>query len=308
MTPSKRLFSALSNVLAGVCLSVIVSSTQAADAQFDLRPHWTAGSQVNYTLTKTRTRNGKTTTNRSKVRLQVVEASENGFLLRVEEPLGGGDDTEADLAAVLAKAGIPSTRVTLLEMAPDGKTRRVRNWEELLNEVSKAFQLLSEHLHNRHGSDPKTDQAVAQLKQMYSTEQDIEAAVLRDIGLLFQPLGLTYSADAPIEISAPTEDLEPGLQLQGLIRATLKTLDNDKGLATIQWDQTYQIKAVPGSTGTPAGMAGKAFAGQLPVSGHIVDEFVFNLRSGWPTRLTSTETTVASDGSAETTSRTFTAE
>ncbi|MGM9424972.1 hypothetical protein [Hydrogenophaga sp. MI9] len=306
MATTPRTFAYLSRVLAGVGLTVLASATQAADAQVNLRPHWAAGSQVSYAITKTRAKQGKVFTDHSKVLIRVAEASDNGFLLRVEEPMFPDQDIESE--KFIAGNGLSTTKLALLEVSPDGEVQRVRNWEDLRTEGLKALELLSDHLQKRHGPDPMIDQAVAHLKQRLSTEEDIKATVLRDIGLLFQPLGLDYSADEPIEISVPTREAAPGLQFQGQTRATLKSLDNDKGLATIQWDQSYQIKAAEDFSGKPTGMPGEAFAGGLPMSGHITDEFVMDLRSGWPTRLTNTQTTVASDGSTETKTKTFTAE
>lgn len=306
MTATPGFFQCLSRVLAGVGLAVLASATQAADGKVDLRPHWSAGSQVSYAITKTRAVQGKAFTTYSKVLIQVVEASDKGFLLRVEEPLLSDLNTAS--AKFIADKGLSTTKIALLEVAPDGQVQRIRNWEDLRTEGLKAIQLLSDLQQKRNGPDPMIDQTVAHLKQRFSTEEDVKAIVLRDIGLLFQPLGLAYSDNEPIEISMPAEEMEPGMQFQSLTRATLKTLDKDKGLATIQWDQTYQIKVAPGSSDKPAGMPAEAFAGWLPESAHLVDEFVFNLRSGWPTRLTSTKSTTTSDGRTETTTKTFTAE
>lgn len=307
MTSRVRIFSTISKALTGVGMMLTVSLTHAADVQVDLRPHWSAGSQASYVLATSRTTQGKTFTKRHKVRINVVTASDNGFLLRTETLLERHGDQDGEAEKVLEQAGFPPIPAALLDLDRNGRVERVRNWEEIRDETSKFLDLASTHLQKR-GSDAAVIRAISSQKQLNSSEDDIRRNVLRDIGLLFMPLGETYSTKQPIEVTIPPVAVSAGWVGQGKVQVTLKALDNDKGLATILWTQQTHIVKAHGASSEPGSPTDKSLDNHFPLTINEVTESVVDTRSGWPTHLTHTQTTIKSDGSTETKTKTFTAE
>lgn len=309
MTPWSRLFCLFSRALATACLTMAASAALCAEAQVDLRPQWKAGEQVRYELTKTRTKKSGAATSRTDVRMEVIEATTKGFLLRTVFGSTRMDDPQTQAVQMVERISSPLKDLDILmEVDHDGTVLRIRNWQEVRIALLKVTDMLTDLMRQQKTPQPVIDQAIARVEQMYATEEGTRNTVMREVHLIFVPLGRTYSTVEPLEY---TTDL-PVLIGSGTIPAKgmfeLTSIDHDKKLITIRWKQSADSSAVTNSVAKILEEGNKSTANRTADSPHMTlsddGEFVVNTISGWPDVLTYTRK-VTSGADAQTDTTTF---
>lgn len=286
-----RLLPFISRALVGTCLSMIALAALSAEPRLDLRPQWKTGAQVNYVLTKTRTKQGSSrdmsATSRTDVQLRVMEATEGGFLLQAvfgettfDDPLTQNEALARQMANLMNGLGIH------MVVDRDGTVQRIRNWEEVRSGISTVTQRLAGYLKEGGAPTAIIDQLTARLTQTFSTEDNIKTVILRELNLLLLPFGRTYEAKAPITYTTELPSLVGAGTVPGKGTFELTSLDAGKGLATIRWTQTVDPQGLAklaastieklSSTPAPSG------AELSPLALNDTAEFVVDVRSGWP--------------------------
>lgn len=307
MTPRSPLFCSFSRALTTACLTMAASIAFCAEAQVDLRPQWKTGEQVRYELTKTRTKKTVSATSRTDVRMEVVEATAKGFLLRTVLGSTRMDTPQAQAAQMTERISSPLQDLEiLLEVDHDGTVLRIRNWQEVRTALLKVTGMLADLMRQQKTPQPVIDQAMARVEQMYATEAGIRNTVMREIHLIFVPLGRTYSTVEPFEY---TTDL-PVLIGSGTIPAKgmfeLTSIEQAKALITIRWQQSADSSAMTSSVAKVLEESSKSTANRTVDLPHMTlsddGEFVVNTISGWPDFLTYTrKVTSGTDEQSDTT-------
>lgn len=291
MTPWAKIYSS-ARALTVVCLWAIATTSLAQEVMTELRPHWEPASQVNYLLTKTGTKRGVTVTTHTNVQLRVTEATEKGYVLlatfgetRFEDSQIQSDRLVRELGSILQGVDIE------LVVDTNGAVQHVRNWEEVKASLSKVIRVLVGRLQEDGAPKALTAKVEAQVTQAFSTEQSIRSAVMRELHLLFVPLGHSYSSKAPYEYLTELPLLLGGGAVQAKGRFELTALDAN-GLATIRWTQVADPQSLAKVTAEAIAQMGGSEAGRAvaptPMTLTDTGEFVVDTRSGWPVTLTHT--------------------
>lgn len=292
MTPWAHAFSLASRALAVVCLWAIATTSLAQEVVTELRPHWEPASQVNYLLTKTGTKRGVTITTRTNVQLRVTEATEEGYLLlatfgetRFDDPQIQSDRLVRELGSILQGVDIE------LVVDRNGAVQRVRNWEVVKTSLGKAIRVMVARLQQDGAPKALTAQVDAQVTRAFSSEPSIRSAVMRELHLLFVPLGHSYSSTAPFEYLTELPVLMGNGTVQAKGTFELTALDAN-GLATLRWTQTADPQSLAKVTAEAIAQMGASEADRAvaPTSMTLTDtgEFVVDTHSGWPVTLTHT--------------------
>lgn len=292
MTPWEHTFSSASRALAVICLWAIATASLAQEVVTELRPHWEPASQVNYLLTRTGTKRGVTVTTRTNVQLRVTEATEKGYLLlatfgqtRFDDPQIQNDRLVREMGSILKGVDIE------LVVDRNGAVQHVRNWEVVKASLAKAIRATVARLQQDGAPKAMTAQVDAQLTRAFSTEPSIRSAVMRELHLLFVPLGRSYSSTTPFEYLTELPLLMGNGTVPTKGKFELTALDAN-GLATLRWMQTADPQSLAKVTAEAIAQMGASEAGRAvaptPMTLTDTGEFVVDTRSGWPVTLTHT--------------------
>ncbi len=173
----------------------------------------------------------------------------------------------------------------------NGAVQRVRNWEVVKAIFSKVIQLLSDRLRQEGAPPALTARVEAQLTQAFSSEAAIRSSVMRELHLLFVPLGHSYSSTAPFEYLTELPLLMGNGTVQAKGMFELTALDAN-GLATLRWTRTAAPQSLAKVTAETIAQMGASEADRAvaptPMTLTDTGEFVVDTHSGWPVTLTHT--------------------
>jgi hypothetical protein len=292
MTSRAHILAATARALTVIGLWAIATTSLAQEVVADLRPRWDPGAQVNYLLTKTGTKRGVTVTSRTNVQIRVTEATEEGYLLlaafgetRFDDPQIQSDRLARDLGSILKGVDIK------LVVDRSASVQRVHNWEVVKTNLSKAIRVMVARLQQDGAPKALTAQVEAQVTQAFSSEAAIRSAVMRELHLLFVPLGRTHSSETPFEYLTELPLLLGSGSVQARGKMDLTAVDAN-GLATIRWTQAADPQNLAKATAAAIAQMGGAEAGRAVESTRMTltdtGEFIVDTRSGWPVTITHT--------------------
>jgi hypothetical protein len=297
MAPCSRPFPLVFRFLAAFCLWSTAAAATASEARVDLAPRWQAGSHMSYELAKTRTKQGSSrdlsATSRTDVQIEVIQATDEDFLVRATFGETRYEDEKTQSAPLVRQlANLMKGLDVEMVVDREGAVQRIRNWADIHTHTSKLIQVLTEFLKQSGAPAAMVEQLSARLKQTFSTEDSIRTAVMRELNLLFLPLGKTYSETAPVHYASDVPALFGAGTLKSKGSYELTSLDADRGLATIRWTQSVDPQDLAKHTEAVAGTLKSAPApsnAQVPtMTLNDTAEFVVDLHSGWPVSIAHT--------------------
>lgn len=296
-----------------VLLSIVVTAgTVGAQDKVDLLPRWRVGERLRFEVAKSRRRkreNGATlnATTRTDLNIQVIEASERSFVLRLTYGEVRFDDPEI-AATPLAKqtADILRGLQIVLDVTPEGGITGVRNWQELQTAASRVIDALMRELRSKGLDAAALELVRAQVARAFSTRESVEQMTTRDAQMLFVVLGRSYTQAQPIEYTDELPNPLGGESLPTRASFTFDKLDPATKRATISWRQSVEPAAarriIENTVREMARRVGKTPPdGELLKSLTIDDkaEFTVDVATGWVQKLTHTRSTATGDNSQQ---------
>lgn len=284
----QRFFKGIGKYLIGASLCAFASAALPAPSQIDWKPHWKAGDAVSYLLAKTQSRRGNTTVSRTPIQIQVLEATNDGFLVRVRfgETLYDAPQPPNDpLSAAHLSTGVD------IQLAVDrnGAIQRVHNWDDVrASLLMKSHSLIGDRQPGS-AAEPPADKAVERVNLMLSSEEQFRSAALPDLQLLFPAFGSTYPMLQPVEFEAvlPIAPEVGLMRTKGTLQLT--AMDEEKGTATFSRRQAVDPKEL-GRAASKALQKDKGTSETATTEIELRDagEFVVDARTGWIRSLTNT--------------------
>lgn len=289
---------------------IFSSAAFATEVSVELKPHWKQGDKKRYEIVKKRKKvgAGKTIqegTSRTDLEITVVKADATGFLLnwtmgetRFDEPRAGNDPVSKQAGNLLK--GFP----ILLEVAPGGELRGVKNWKELKEKATEAVNAMV-RIWRKSGLDEKDiDRTSAQVSSTFATKEKINQMCTREPHLYLFVLGRTFRTDKPITYDTLLPNPFGGDAFPAQGRLVLGSYDKGTGKAVVNWTQTIEPDAARRvllqTLKKLAAQQGKEIkADQLPKQFKIEDSarFSVDVASGWILSLTQSRTIMTEAGS-----------
>lgn len=275
-----------------------------AEDSLEVLPRWEKGEKVRYEMIKTRRRTqGDTvtleTTARTDVEIQVLSASDDGYLLawtlgttRLDDP------NQANNPLVRRMSNLLSGYRIILELDSQAGITGVQNWKELKKLLGTMLDTLTEEL-KAAGFDQATAARMrTQVESMLSTKQQIEQLCTREAQLFFMTHGIELAPSRPLEFEDRLPNPFGGEPFPTHAQFALKAVDRKSDRAIVTWTQTVAPdetrRIIEKTLKNLAQRLGKPVDdGERLKSLTIEDtaEFVLEISSGWIHSLTHKRTT-----------------
>jgi hypothetical protein len=196
-----RFCEARSCLVLSILITICVATSHAADERsIELLPRWKQGESHRLKLTKGReqSRAGKPTTRatgHSEVQLTVLEAGDDGYVLRwatvsIDKPLD--PRVTADQAEALNH--LAGKYVLEFEVDARATVKRLRNWDEVQRGIAEASELVM-----RNVPAPERDSVGKALGLVFESRDRAEPLLLKEPTLFLAAVGRAYTKGKPFE-------------------------------------------------------------------------------------------------------------
>lgn len=293
-TPSAISFAALFRSLSIASLLFTFSSTSAGEpVAVEPGKRWKVNDEVRYDRVRSRTDSkvAKPIAARTPLTVKVIEAREAGYVISWKYGRTQVQGATPEMSEPLETLQNLLENVEyVIELDRSGEMKSLRNWEKVRDRVLAAVDKMPAQSKT---TGTAQSQVVAQIKQLFSSKENVERYLLREVQLFFMFYGRrldpgeqsTYADYLPNPLGGPPLPAQ----------ATVKLESADKSKATLRYtlafDRDKSGKLLVDALAALATRMGKPLpaseAEAIKTSLDIKDEaeLVFDLASRWPTRL-----------------------